>query len=224
MVIGIVIAIARELKAFLESDFEVETIKNGYFDIYHCKVNGNEVYATKSGYGKVDAAAATQMLISVYGCEKILNFGVTGALDRSLKVEDLFVVKGATNYEYDVSPIDPVKKCQYEEFPDIWVPFDEELYSLAKSISPDLKDAWVATGDAFVENKEKKSELNALGCNICDMEIASVARIAYLNKVGCLSIKCISDTYDGDGGDFITNVNRSAAKAFAILREIMLKL
>ena len=224
MVIGIVIAIARELKAFLESDFKVETIKNGYFDIYRCKVNGNDVYATKSGYGKVDAAAATQMLISCYKCEKILNFGVTGALDRALKVSDLFVVKGATNYDYDVSPIDPVKKCQYEEFEDIWVPFDYELYALAKSIKPDLKDACVATGDAFVEDKTKKGELSNLGCNICDMEIASIARIAYLNGAGCLSIKCISDTYDGDGGDFITNVNASAAKAFALLREILLKL
>ncbi|MCQ2772282.1 MAG: 5'-methylthioadenosine/S-adenosylhomocysteine nucleosidase [Bacilli bacterium] len=224
MVIGIVIAIARELKAFLESDFTVETIKNGYFDVYHCTVNGNEVYATQSGCGKVDAAAATQMLISCYKCEKILNFGVTGALDRNLKVDDLFVVKGSTNYDFDTSPIDPVKKCQYIEFPDIWVPMDEELYKMAKSIRGDLKDAWVATGDAFVEKKEDKDELKSLGCNICDMEIAAIARIAHLNKAGCLSIKCISDTYDGDGGDFATNVTRSAAKAFALLREIILKL
>ena len=36
-----------------------------------------------------------------------------------------------------------------------------------------------------------------------------------------LSIKCISDTYEGNGGDFNQNVTRSAKRAFAVLRELI---
>ena len=53
------------------------------------------------------------------------------------------------------------------------------------------------------------------------MEIAAIARVCLLNRVPCLSIKCISDTYEGDGGDFAANVERSAGRAFAVLRKIM---
>ena len=35
------------------------------------------------------------------------------------------------------------------------------------------------------------------------------------------SVKCISDTFDGDGGDFQKNVSASAAKAFRLLWDIL---
>ena len=41
------------------------------------------------------------------------------------------------------------------------------------------------------------------------------------NKVKCLSIKCISDEYDGDGSDFETNVRASADKAFKIIDQLL---
>ncbi|MBQ0136018.1 MAG: 5'-methylthioadenosine/S-adenosylhomocysteine nucleosidase [Oscillospiraceae bacterium] len=224
MKIGIVIAIARELKSFLESDFEIETLNISNKEIYKTKVNNNEVYAIKSGYGLVDAAAATQLLISCYGCEVILNFGVTGALDRALKVDDLFVVTKTINHDYDVSPIDPVKLHQYEEFEDEYIPLDKGMIEFVKSLYPELKEAVDASGDRFIVETQDKINLYNLGCNICDMEIAAIARVCALSGVKCLSIKCISDTFDGDGGDFNTNVTNSANKAFKLMEDILYKL
>lgn len=225
MKIGIVIAIARELKAFLESEFEIKIIKDHYHEIYSTNINGNEVYAVKSGYGEIDAAAATQLLISKYDCEIILNFGVVGAIDRALKVDDLFVVTKTVNYGFDVSPIDPVKMHQYEEFEDEFIPLDAGLIAELKEMYPSIKEAACASSDRFVEDKALKIDLNTrLGCNICDMEIAAIARICYLNNVKALSIKCISDTFDGDGGDFNTNVTRSADKAFKLMKQFILSL
>lgn len=224
MKIGIVIAIARELKSFLESDFEIETLNISNKEIYKTKVNDNEVYAIKSGYGLVDAAAATQLLISLFDCEVILNFGVTGALDRALKVDDLFVVTKTINHDYDVSPIDPVKLHQYEEFEDEYIPLDKGMIEFVKSLYPELKEAVDASGDRFIVETQDKINLYNLGCNICDMEIAAIARVCALSGVKCLSIKCISDTFDGDGGDFNTNVTNSANKAFKLMEDILYKL
>lgn len=224
MKIGLIIAIERELKSFLEYGgyIKEETINNRI--VYNTNINGHEIFAMKSGYGVIDAASATQLLITKYNVELIVNFGVTGALDKSLKVEDLFVVRKTINYGFDVSPIDNVKKCQYEEFEDEFMPLDNDMIDFVKRIYPNIVEAIVASGDRFIEDKNDKSYLNSLGCNICDMEIAAIARTCFLANVKCLSIKCISDTYDGDGSMFEQNVLSSAHKAFNVLLNLLKEL
>ena len=221
MKIGIIIAIKRELEAFLESGSGIRREILFGHTIYHTEMEGHEVSAVVSGYGEIDAAAATQLLIVQSGCEIVLNFGVTGALIPGLQVQDLFLVRRVCHYDYDVSPIDPVKVHQYEEYPDEFIPLDQELLEKAKKILPGLQEVGVASGCQFIEKKEEKDELAALDCQICDMEIAAIARICLKNGVKCFSIKCISDTYEGNGGDFNQNVTRSAKRAFAVLRELI---
>lgn len=218
---GLVIAIERELKAFLNFGGAIEEIRIANRTVYHTNIGGHEIYAVRSGYGVIDAAAATELLIACFQCEVILNFGVTGALVEKMNVEDLLLVKAARNYIYDVSPIDPVKPNQYEEFPDEWIPLDGELYETVHSRFPNLKEAYVASGDRFIEKREDKDYLRSLGCNICDMEIAAIARTACLGGAKCLSVKCISDTLEGNGGDFNANVIKSAAKAFEVLLDVL---
>ncbi|MBQ9251054.1 MAG: 5'-methylthioadenosine/S-adenosylhomocysteine nucleosidase [Clostridia bacterium] len=221
MKVGLLIAIERELKAFLESGEAIREENCCGRKVYRAQMGENEVIALCSGWGEIDAAAGTQLLIACYGCQQVWNFGVTGALDPALKVEDLFVVQGACHYDYDVSLIDAVKPHQYSEFPDEFIPLDRGLIEKAKEAAPELRETRVASGDRFVEDRAFKRELFEKGCQICDMEIAAIARVCFLNQVPCLSIKCISDTYEGDGGDFQTNVERSAAAAFRTLRKLL---
>ena len=221
MKIGLIIAIERELKSFLENGSEITQIPVGRKTVYCTCLAGHEVLAMLSGYGEIDAAAATQLLITWGGCQVILNFGVTGALDPALRVEDLFIVRKVCHYDFDVSPIDPVKKHQYAEFPDEFIPLDGALLGQAKSLLPSLREATVASGDRFIEARADKEFLRGLGCDICDMEIAAIARVCALNDVPCLSVKCISDTYDGTGVDFVKNVTASAQKAFQVLLHLL---
>ena len=53
------------------------------------------------------------------------------------------------------------------------------------------------------------------------MELAGIARTCERSGVKCLSIKCISDIFDGTGADFEKNVKASAAKAFGAIREVL---
>ena len=221
MKIGLMIAVPEELQAFLEKGDGITEETLARKPLYRTAMHGHEICAMLSGYGEIDAAAATQLLITALGCETILNFGVTGALIPSLKVEDLFVVRGALHYQFDVSPIAPVKPHQYVEFADEFIPLDEGLRRLALSRFPSLTEAMVASGDLFVENREDKKNLAALGCQICDMEIAAIARVCALNGVPCLSVKCISDTFDGTGEHYAQNVRSSADKAFRVLRGVI---
>ena len=52
-------------------------------------------------------------------------------------------------------------------------------------------------------------------------ELAAIARVCERSGVKCLSVKCISDTFDGNGADFAVNVKKSAEKAFAALRKVL---
>ncbi len=221
MTIGLVIAIERELRAFLAEGGETETVIVGARSAYHTKVGAHDIYAVLSGWGEIDAACATQFLITAFDCSVVMNFGVTGALRRGLAVEDLFVVSGAINYDFDTSCIDAVKPHQYAEYPTEQIPLDEGFVELAKKLYPTLRTTVVASGERFIEDPAEKTRLASLGCDICDMEIAAIARVAERNGVKAFSVKCISDTFDGDGGDFQKNVSASAAKAFRLLWDIL---
>lgn len=221
MKIGLLIAIERELKAFLAfgSDIQEETVNRR--TVYRVRIGQHDIHALCSGWGIIDAAACTQLLITRYGCESIFNFGVTGALIPSLKVEDLFLVKKVCAYGFDTSEIDHVKPHQYLEFDDEYIPLDPDLFRKAKTALPSLREAAVASGDRFISDPEEKRQLASLGCEICDMEIAAIARVCFLNGVPALSVKCISDTFDGDGRDFEKNVERSAKKAFDVILRLL---
>ncbi len=221
MKIGLIIAIERELQAFLRlgTALTCETVCSR--QVYRAELAGHTLFALRSGAGTIDAAAGAQLLICKYGCGVMLNFGVTGALDPALQVKDLLVVRKVLHYDLDTSCIDPVKPGQYGEFPDEYLPMDPGLIALVQSLRPGIREAVVASGDKFIEEKAEKRALFARGCNICDMESAALSRVCWLNGVRCLSIKCISDAYDGDGRDFAKNVASGAEKAFALLLEVL---
>ncbi len=221
MKIGMIIAIERELKAFVGHGMDVREEVINRRTVYSTRIGKHDIYAVCSGWGEIDAAAATQLLITACGCETVINFGVVGALIPGLRVEDLFLVRKVCAYGFDTSPIDDVKKHQYAEFADEYIPLDEELFEKALKIMPELKEAAAASGDRFIEDPEEKRELAALGCQICDMEVAAIARVCYLNGVPALSVKCISDTFEGDGGDFDANVERSAKAAFEVILRLL---
>ncbi|MCR5296226.1 MAG: 5'-methylthioadenosine/S-adenosylhomocysteine nucleosidase [Clostridiales bacterium] len=221
MKIGLLIAISRELEAFLNSGEERTEETAAGRTVYHTRMEGHDVYAIQSGCGEIDAASAAMLLIVKYGCEIILNFGVTGALEEDLNVEDLFVVEKACHYDFDVTPLGQPKVGQYDEYPDEFIPLDAELVKLAEEKVPGIRRIAAASGDKFVEDRAEKIRLRNMGCGICDMEIAGIARVCERSGVRCLSVKCISDTFDGNGGDFNTNVRRSAEMAFAALRQVI---
>jgi adenosylhomocysteine nucleosidase len=205
---------------------ETEKIKAAGRDVISAKINGNDVYVIESGCGEIDAASATEALISVLGAEAILNYGVVGALKEDLAVSDLFLVEKVVHYDFDTSPIDVgVKPHQYAGLSDEFLPTDKGLSSLALTKDPTLKKVILASGDKFIADVDAKKALaGETGASICDMEGAAIARVSFIHKVPCLIIKCISDGLYGDGSDYEKNVKASSARAFSLLKKILLSL
>ena len=180
MKIGIIIAIKRELEAFIQSGSEISEEHVSGTTIYHAKIGEHDVSAALSGYGEIDAAAVTQLLIYHTKCDIVMNFGVTGALVPGLKVKDLFVVRRVCHYEYDVSPIDPVKEHQYEEYEDEYIPLNAELIEKAKGIVPDKEGKWqefdLVPGEYEVREgaADYTGKLCVIGSNIKEDKLAEL--------------------------------------------------
>ena len=159
MKIGLLIAIERELDAFLQSGEERTEETAAGRTVYKTRMEGHDICAVKSGCGEIDAAAATMLLIVKYGCEVILNFGVTGALEEDLRVEDLFVAEKAWHYDFDVTPFSEcVKVGQYEEYADEFIPL---ILSVNRMGNIDIKqDTRIDTEmeDAPVAPEEEPAE------------------------------------------------------------------
>ncbi len=224
--VGIVVAISGEFNAFLnDSSITSKIMSFNNRDVYECTIGNCDVFFIQSGWGEIDAATAVQLLVSRFECEIILNYGVVGALKKDMKVNEVYLVEKVVHYDFDASGIDHTRVGQYHEFEDEFMPCSPTLINLAESIYPGITSVICASADKFVDDKKIKSKLASdYNASICDMEAAGIVRTCFKNGIDCLMMKCISDTYDGNGQDFKSNVSKGSAKAFNLLKQIILKL
>ena len=78
--IGIIGAMEMELDRLI-SDMDVVEKKNvSFLDFYIGKLYSKDVVIVKSNEGKVNSAVATQILISNFDIQYVLNVGVAGSI------------------------------------------------------------------------------------------------------------------------------------------------
>lgn len=200
--IGMIVAMNKELKSYFAKLGNVEEIENNAYTIWKATAYDKEIYIAKSGVGEISTAGATQYLITKYGVELIINFGICGKLSPNLKLLDTVVVKSVVHYQFDVSEIDNVKPGVYMNNSP-YIDADNRLIAQLLSLDKNLKEVVCASGDLFVARKEDKEYLiKNFNADICEMESAGILITALKNSVKCVLIKSVSD--DCDGMDFNT--------------------
>ncbi len=225
MTIGIVVAMQSELDPFLVGK-DYTTDKVGSSTVYSLDIAGKAVYITKlATVGEICSSASTQMLITKYGVDIILNFGVVGALSDSAKLCDVMLVGGVVHYDMDTSAIDNVPVGRYTAFDDIVIPTSTRLLFIAKDIAPHLPIVNCASGDKFVEDTCTKQHIaTTFGCQICDMELAGIVITATLSGVEVLSVKAVSDSLIGGGGEFAQNLAKASQSYVQLVTAILERL
>lgn len=220
--IGMVVAMRKEVLPFLEeSGAKWTTEQVGNYTITYFCLKNKEVYLIESGIGEIYAAGATQLLISRYGVDAVINFGVSGSLIEEVGVLNTVLVEGIVHYDFDLSPIDNVSVGQYPGFADVVIPCDKYLLGLAKELRPNTQSVICASADKFVADEGQKETLHtAYGASICEMECAGVALTAINNGIPFLIIKAISD---GKGGaeDYKAMVQKACQSYISFVYEIL---
>ena len=149
-------------------------------------LGGEPTAVIVAGIGKVNAAAAAQLALSAFGAQVLLNVGVAGALHAPMKVAEIYRVRAAVQYDFDLAQLNGTKVGTLNEYAERELPLD-----LAGNILP---EALLATGDRFNDSKvDYRFLVDDVKADLRDMEGAAIAQVARRAGVPFRSIKSVSD-------------------------------
>ncbi|MBO4940776.1 MAG: 5'-methylthioadenosine/adenosylhomocysteine nucleosidase [Clostridia bacterium] len=222
--IGIIGAMDIEVNQFkdLMQSKKAETISN--IEFVSGNLWGKPTVVAVSGIGKVNAAICTEVMCLKYSPDFIINSGVAGGLEDSLKICDVVVADAVVQHDMDTSPLgDPVGFISGLDLVDI--PCDTDL---SKKLAEASASAGVHTlvgkivsGDQFINSSEKKNYLiDTFGAFACEMEAAAIGHAAYKNGIPFCILRSISDNADGSSHISYTDFVGMAAEN---LKKIMLE-
>lgn len=223
MNIGMIVAIPEEIGALFRScGTPAGTEKFPGYTVYHYDIRGHAVHVVGSGVGEIAAAAAAQFLITRFGAELLVNFGVCGGLTEEMGLRRTVVVGKAVHYDFDTSAYDKAEPGRYLAYPDVYIPAAPELVRLACAAEPALQPVICASADKFVADPAAKTALYArFGAEICEMEAAGILLTANRCGVPALLVKGVSDSVRGGGEEFAAMVHESAALCVRVLLKIL---
>ena len=198
-IIGAMDEEVREIKEALE-DVTVELAAG--MEFYTGTTKGKRVVTVRSGIGKVNAAMCSQILVDRFGVDAIVNTGIAGSLRPEINIGDIVLSNDSVQHDMDATwfdyPVGQIPRVDTFAFP-----ADERLLQIAQEcchqVNPEIQTfvGRVLSGDQFISDKGKKQQLiDNFGGYCTEMEGAAIAQVCYLNKIGCLIIRAISDKAD----------------------------
>ena len=219
-------------------DIEVEKIKGFLTEIKEEKISGvnfvsgkfgeKDVVVAKCGVGKVFAGLCAEAMILKYSPELIINVGVAGCLDPSLKIGDIVIADSVCQHDMDTSPLgDPVGMLS--DINIIKIPADKKAYELfevcAKELQLPYSVGTIASGDQFVSSGDKKKFIvDTFGAKSCEMEGGAIGHVCYVNNVPFAVLRAMSDgADDGAKMDFPTFAKMAAENSTQVIKTFLSK-
>lgn len=230
MTLGIIAAMSEELEILLKDmQLDSSTTKAG-MTFNKGKLWNNDVIAVVCGIGKVNAAVCTQILVSEFNVDKVINVGVAGGIGKDIYPGDVVIATNLVEHDMDTTafgdPHGQVPRMDTFDFK-----CDSSLIKLANSACKKVGGfntftGRIVSGDVFVADVEKikwlEKEFNALSC---EMEGASIAHVCYLNNIPVVVIRSISDNANnGAHMDFEKFTPIAVKNSTSILKEMLLSM
>ena len=211
---------------------EVESLKSKIKDAVSERVSGIEfvsgelcgkfVVVAQCGIGKVFAAICAEAMIVRYGVDCVINTGVAGTLSEEIGILDIAISGGVVQHDMDTSPLgDPVGLLSGINI--VELPASQRLSALvaqaAESMGKNYKLGVIASGDQFINSKEKKSFIKEnFGAIACEMEGGSIGHVCYVNGTEFVVVRAISDNASGEADmEYPEMVKRAAAQSEALI-------
>lgn len=184
-------------------------------DFVSGKINDHDVVISVCGIGKVAASMCASVMILRYSPDAVINTGVAGALDPSLRKLDTVVAVSYVQHDMNTEAIgDPrglISGINMIEFPT-----DQKLssrfYDSVRKNGGNAVYGKIATGDVFIATPGKKKFIrDTFGSSACDMEGGALAQVCYVAGVPFAAIRTLSDGADGDSSEDYPAFARKAA-------------
>jgi len=167
--------------------------------------------AIHCGIGKVNAALAVQLAADRLEATCVISAGVAGGLRTTMEPGEVYAVRAAVQYDFDLSKIDGTTVGKLEEFPSHELPF---------SPFGDLPAELLATGDRFSDGEEDYPLLiDGLDAGLRDMEGAAVAHAALRAGLDVMGVKAVTNVRGH--GSMHAQYARNRARALTRLTEAL---
>ena len=142
----------------------------------------------------MNAAMSTQLLLSRYAPDVVVNVGVAGCFEN-VPIGTLVLATGFVQHDSDTSalgdPVGLVSTVNKVEFPTAW---PEKARAAMDKTGLPYRTGLVATGDWFATDTPRSHWIyDTFHPLLCEMEGGAVAQVCYRNGVPFLSLKSVSD-------------------------------
>ena len=184
--IGVVIALQGEAEILLSQMKITRSLTVSGKNVHVGRAFGKDIALCVCGVGKVNAALGTQLLVSKFDAEKILNFGVAGGLNKNTKLCEVYQISDAVQFDFDLVQLNGTKIGTLNEY--------QENYLTLNHFKAKLPKRKLGTADRFNDSSDDFSLLTEeLNADIRDMEGAAVVQAAFSAALPVYSVKAISD-------------------------------
>lgn len=223
--LGIIGAMDQEVAKIKEHMTDVEVISRAGMAFYKGILSGAEAVVVKSGIGKVNAAACTQILADCFQPDVIINTGIAGSLCASIDIGDLVLSTDVLHHDVDVTnfgyPLGQIPGMETRAFT-ADAQLRQKVKSICERVNPDIHvyEGRIVSGDQFISEKSVKEKIVSWSQGLCtEMEGAAIAQVAYLNQIPFLIVRAISDKADDSA---TMDYAEFEAKAIAHTVQVML--
>lgn len=223
--IGIICAMDKELSSFKESLKNPNTLEIMGFKFFTGNINEHQVVLVKSGIGKVSAGIVTLLMIEHFKPSLVINSGIAGGYDKSLKPLDIVVCNKVGCYDIDME-LDGTKfgAISGEKR------FIENDLKINEELGLNIFYGTLMSADQFQGNRNYLDEIFAkyfeeelvLGV---DMESYSVASICDKYNTKWCVVRAISDIIGCDSqiDSYMEFASKAAHNAYTIIMKNFLK-
>ncbi len=195
MIYGIMGAMPEEITHVSDnlSEKSVRTVAD--VDFISGSYAGHTVVLCCAGMGKVNATAATQILISVFGAQRIVFSGIAGNLSPDITIGDVVISDVLVHHDIDDFTMENTGLLSIDYYA------DKTLTAAAAAACSRLGVralvGRIATGEKFVGDSATKNDIIARCHPLCvEMEGAAVAQVATKNNVPFVVVRAMSDNAD----------------------------
>lgn len=228
MKIGIIGAMESEVSILKEAMKADKVITRAGMNFYEGMLEGTPAVVVQCGIGKVNAAMCVQILADLFDVTHVMNTGIAGSLNADLDIGDILVSEKAIQHDVDVTIFNyapgQVPGFESREFKADAAMADAAIAACTR-VNPDVTivKGCVVSGDQFISSAEIKEHLIAEFHGDCaEMEGASIAQAATLNKIPFIVIRAISDKADGSAEmDYPTFENQAAEHCAKMVLEFV---
>lgn len=224
---GIIVAMHEELAVVLDALESAYTTERAGMTFHHGLYAERPVIAVICGVGKVNAALCTQVLISNYGVQRIINIGVAGGLGENIVPGDIVIADSLVQHDMDLTalglPLGQLFRMDIFDFKT-----DPFMLDVALQASQSITNhahfvGRIVTGDQFIANAKDAKQLHKhFDAIACEMESASIAHVCHVNQIPFVCIRSISDNANtGAHMDFTQFIPIAVANASALLKTMI---